>query len=89
MQLRYAEEFIRSAVPEGMGNRLRFRRQIPLSEQEIAAVDDGVAAIEEAIEKLQRSYSSRLLTCYACRSDAGRKGMEISTAYFVHFPSLG
>jgi hypothetical protein len=49
MQLRYAEEFIRSAVPEGMGNRLRFRRQIPLSEQEIAAVDDGVAAIEEAI----------------------------------------
>ena len=37
---------------EGKSNLLRLRQEIPLSEEEVAAVDDGVAAIERLLESL-------------------------------------
>ena len=37
---------------EGKANLLQLRHEIPLSEAEVAAVDDGVAAMEELLEKL-------------------------------------
>ncbi len=37
---------------EGKNNLLRLRQEIPLSEEEVAAVDDGVAAIERLLESL-------------------------------------
>lgn len=37
---------------EGRANLLQLRQEIPLSEEEMAAVDDGVAAMEKFLELL-------------------------------------
>jgi hypothetical protein len=37
---------------EGKPNRLRLREETPLSEEEVAAVDDGVAAVDKLLESL-------------------------------------
>ena len=37
---------------EGKGNLLRLRQEIPLSDEEMAAVDDGIAAMERLFESL-------------------------------------
>jgi hypothetical protein len=37
---------------EGKANLLRMRQEIPLNEAELAAVDDGVAALEKLLDQL-------------------------------------
>ena len=37
---------------EGKANLLHFRQEIPLTEEECAAVDDGVAAMEKLLDRL-------------------------------------
>jgi hypothetical protein len=37
---------------EGKSNLLRLRQEIPLNEEEVAAVDDGIAAMEKLLESL-------------------------------------
>ena len=39
-------------VLEGKNNLLRLRQEIPLNEAELAAVDDGVAALEKLLSQL-------------------------------------
>ena len=42
----------KSLLFEGKRNLLRLRQEIPLSDEELAAVDDGVAATEKLLESL-------------------------------------
>ena len=39
-------------ILEGKNNLLRLRQEIPLSETELAAVDDGVASLEKLLSQL-------------------------------------
>lgn len=41
-----------SALLEGKSNLLRMRQEIPLSEAELAALDDGVSALESLLTRL-------------------------------------
>ena len=41
-----------SALPEGKNNLLRMRQEIPLTEAEVAAVDDGASALESLLSRL-------------------------------------
>jgi hypothetical protein len=42
----------RAQLIEGKENLLRMRQEIPLNEAELAAVDDGVAALERLLDQL-------------------------------------
>jgi hypothetical protein len=42
----------KSQLLEGKDNLLRLRQEIPLSEEEVAAVDDGVSAMEKLLKSL-------------------------------------
>ena len=42
----------RSQLLEGKANLLRLRQEIPLQESELAAVDDGIAALESLAQRL-------------------------------------
>jgi len=41
-----------SALLEGKNNLLRMRQEIPLTEAEMAALDDGVSALESLLSRL-------------------------------------
>jgi len=41
-----------SALLEGKSNLLRMRQEIPLSDAELAALDDGVSALESLLSRL-------------------------------------
>ena len=41
-----------STLLEGKSNLLRMRQEIPLTEAEVAAVDDGVSALESLLSRL-------------------------------------
>jgi len=41
-----------SALLEGKDNLLRMRQEIPLTEAEVAAVDDGASALESLLKRL-------------------------------------
>jgi hypothetical protein len=41
-----------AALLEGKDNLLRMRQEIPLSEAELAALDDGVSALESLLGRL-------------------------------------
>lgn len=47
-----AKESTRAQILEAKANLLRLRQEIPLSEPELAAVEDGLAAYEKLVEKL-------------------------------------
>ena len=47
-----AKESTRAQVLEAKANLLRLRQEIPLSEPELAAVEQGLAAYEKLIERL-------------------------------------
>ena len=42
----------RAQLLEGKSNLLRMREEIPLNEAELAAVDDGVTALQKLLENL-------------------------------------
>ncbi len=42
----------RAQLLEGKENLLRMRQEIPLNEAELAAVDDGVAALQKLLDQL-------------------------------------
>ncbi|HEY6766847.1 MAG TPA: hypothetical protein VI386_18965 [Candidatus Sulfotelmatobacter sp.] len=42
----------RGQLIEGKANLLRLRHEIPVSEEEVAAVDDGIAAVDKLLESL-------------------------------------
>jgi hypothetical protein len=42
----------KSQLVEGKDNLLRLRQEIPLSEEEVDAVDDGVVAMEKLLKSL-------------------------------------
>jgi hypothetical protein len=42
----------KSQLLEGKSNLLRLRQEIPLSEEEVAAVDEGITAMEKLMESL-------------------------------------
>jgi hypothetical protein len=42
----------RAQLVEGKENLLRMRQEIPLNEAELAAVDDGLAALEKLLDQL-------------------------------------
>jgi hypothetical protein len=41
-----------SALPEGKSNLFRMRQEIPLTDAELAALDDGVSALESLLNRL-------------------------------------
>lgn len=41
-----------AALLEGKNNLLRMRQEIPLSDAELAALDDGVSALESLLRRL-------------------------------------
>jgi hypothetical protein len=43
-----------SALLEGKSNLMRMRQEIPLSEAEVAALDDGVCALESLLARLSK-----------------------------------
>jgi hypothetical protein len=47
------KESTAAALLEGKSNLLRMRQEIPLTEAEIAALDDGVYALESLLSRLQ------------------------------------
>jgi hypothetical protein len=47
---------------EGKANLLRLRQEIPMQEAELAAIDDGIAALV--------SLANRLIDTHACRVNA-------------------
>jgi integrase len=47
------KESTAAALLEGKSNLLRMRQEIPLTEAEIAALDDGVSALERLLSRLQ------------------------------------
>jgi hypothetical protein len=49
------KESTAAALLEGKSNLLRMRQEIPLTEAEIAALDDGVSALESLLSRLQNS----------------------------------
>ena len=42
-----------AALLEGKSNLLRMRKEIPLTEAEVAALDDGVSALESLMRRLE------------------------------------
>jgi hypothetical protein len=52
MLVLHAEGFDRAALLEGKSNLLRMRQEIPLSDAELAALDDGVSALESLLSRL-------------------------------------
>jgi hypothetical protein len=44
--------FLLKQILEAKSNLLRLRQEIPLREEEVAAVDDGLAAIEKLLAQL-------------------------------------
>ena len=48
----YAKGFDDGALLEGKNNLLRMRQEIPLSDAELAALDDGVSALESLLSRL-------------------------------------
>jgi hypothetical protein len=44
--------FVSSIPVEGKNNLLRMRQEIPLGESEIAALDDGIPALESLLNRL-------------------------------------
>ena len=46
------KESTAAALLEGKSNLLRMRQEIPLTEAEIAAVEDGVSALESLLSRL-------------------------------------
>ena len=47
-----AKDSSRAQLLEGKANLLRMRQEIPLNEAELAAVDDGVGALQKLLEQL-------------------------------------
>jgi hypothetical protein len=47
-----AKDSARAQLLEGKANLLRMRQEIPLNEAELAAVDDGVAALQKLLDQL-------------------------------------
>ena len=47
------KESTAAALLEGKSNLLRMRQEIPLSDAEIAALDDGVSALESLLSRLE------------------------------------
>lgn len=47
------KESTAAALLEGKSNLLRMRQEIPLTDAEIAALDDGVSALESLLSRLE------------------------------------
>ena len=48
-----SEESTAAVLLEGKSNPLRMRQEIPLTEAEIAALDDGVSALDSLLTRLE------------------------------------
>ena len=55
------KESTAAALLEGKSNLLRMRQEIPLSDAELAALDDGVSALESLLNRLANVPTPALL----------------------------
>lgn len=70
------------ALLEGKSNLLRMRQEIPLIDAELAALDDGVSALESLLTVLPvclRPRVQRLFNCKTGRPTVGKAATEAST----------